>query len=83
MFLLRGFEFRHETVRDWEERFASLFAQQLRAKRQGKAGKSDMIVIPGRSQKCWNRKYNIESVTASPTASNKTIAVSNNVTIPC
>jgi len=25
---------------DWEERFASLFAQHLRAKRQGKAGKS-------------------------------------------
>ncbi len=38
-FLLRGFEFTHETVRDWEERFASLFAQQLRAKRQGKVGK--------------------------------------------
>ena len=40
IFLLRGFEFTHETVRDWEERFASLFAHHLRAKRQGKAGKS-------------------------------------------
>jgi putative transposase len=38
-FLLRGFEFTHETVRDWEERFAEMFAQQLRAKRQGKVGK--------------------------------------------
>jgi transposase-like protein len=38
-FLLRGFEFTHETVRDWEERFASIFAQQLRAKRKGKVGK--------------------------------------------
>ena len=38
MFLLRGFVFTHETVRDWEERFAPLFAQELRAKRQGKAG---------------------------------------------
>ncbi len=33
LFLLRGFEFTHETVRDWEERFAPVFAQQLRAKR--------------------------------------------------
>ncbi|MBD3885999.1 IS6 family transposase [Phormidium tenue FACHB-886] len=38
-FLLRGFKFTHETVRDWEERFALLFAQQLRGKRQGKVGK--------------------------------------------
>ncbi len=38
-FLLRGFEFTHETVRDWEERFAAIFAQQMRAKRQGKVGK--------------------------------------------
>jgi transposase-like protein len=39
-FLVRGFEFTHETVRDWEARFATIFAQQLRAKRHGKAGKS-------------------------------------------
>ena len=39
-FLLRGFEFTHETVRDWEARFAAIFAQQLRAKRYGQAGKS-------------------------------------------
>jgi len=32
-FLLRGFEFTHETVRDWEERFAPIFVDQLRAKR--------------------------------------------------
>lgn len=38
-FVLRGLEFTHETVRDWEERFASIFAQQLRAKRKGKVGK--------------------------------------------
>jgi transposase-like protein len=30
-FLLRGFEFTHETVRDWEARFAAIFAHQLRA----------------------------------------------------
>lgn len=40
MFLLRGFEFTHETVRDWEERFAPIFADQLRAKRKGKVGSS-------------------------------------------
>ncbi|MBD1870387.1 IS6 family transposase [Cyanobacteria bacterium FACHB-471] len=38
-FLLRGLEFMHETVRDWEERFTPIFTQQLRAKRKGKVGK--------------------------------------------
>ncbi len=36
----RGFEFTHETVRDWEARFAPIFAQELRAKREGKVGSS-------------------------------------------
>lgn len=40
MFLVRGFEFTHETVRDWEERFAPLLTEQLRARRRGKAGRS-------------------------------------------
>lgn len=39
-FLLRGFEFTHETVRDWEARFAPIFAQQLHALRKGKMGRS-------------------------------------------
>ncbi|WP_250126397.1 IS6 family transposase [Chroococcidiopsis sp. CCMEE 29] len=39
-FLLRGFEFTHETVRDWEARFAVIFANQLRAKRKGKVSDS-------------------------------------------
>lgn len=38
-FLLRGFKFTHETVRNWEERFAGIFSKQLRSKRQGKVGK--------------------------------------------
>lgn len=38
MFLERGFVFTHETVRDWEERFAPLIADQLRTKRRGQAG---------------------------------------------
>ena len=38
-FLVRGFECTHETVRDWEERFAPIFADELRAKRKGKVGK--------------------------------------------
>jgi putative transposase len=40
MFLVRGFEFTHEAVRDWEARFASLITEQLRARRRGKAGRS-------------------------------------------
>ena len=39
MFLLRGFEFTHEAVRDWEERFAPLLAEHIRRKRQGKPGR--------------------------------------------
>jgi putative transposase len=37
-FLMRDFEFTHETVRDWEERFAGVFQEELRAKRRGKIG---------------------------------------------
>jgi putative transposase len=40
MFLLRGYEFTHETVRDWEARFAPLLSGKLKAKRRGQAGKS-------------------------------------------
>jgi putative transposase len=37
--LLRGFEFTHEAVREWEERFAPLLADQIRRKRKGKVGR--------------------------------------------
>ena len=40
MFLTRGFTFTHETVREWEERFAPLLTAQLKAKRRGKAGRT-------------------------------------------
>jgi putative transposase len=40
MFLERGFKFTHETVRNWESRFAPLIADQLRSKRRGRAGRS-------------------------------------------
>jgi len=40
MFLERGFEFTHETVREWEARFAPLLAERLRSKRRGRAGRS-------------------------------------------
>ena len=39
MFLIRGYDFTYETVRDWEGRFASLLADHLRRKRKGKAGR--------------------------------------------
>ena len=40
MFLERGLTFTHETVREWERRFAPLIAKQLRTKRRGQAGPS-------------------------------------------
>ncbi|MEP7289658.1 MAG: IS6 family transposase [Chloroflexota bacterium] len=40
MFAVRGYEFSHETVRDWEARFAPLLTAHLRTKRRGQAGKS-------------------------------------------
>jgi len=40
MFLARGFVFTHETVRDWEARFAPLIADRLRGRRHGQAGTS-------------------------------------------
>src|SRR5258708_38816857 len=43
MFLARGFVFTHETVRDWEARFAPLITEQLRKKRCGQAGTSGYV----------------------------------------
>lgn len=40
MFLLRGYVFTHETVRDWEARFAPRISAQLKNRRRGQAGKS-------------------------------------------
>jgi transposase-like protein len=40
MLLQRGFEITHETVREWEFRFAPLLTEQLRGKRRGHAGAS-------------------------------------------
>ena len=39
MFLERGIVFTHEAAREWEERFAPLLAERLRARRRGKAGR--------------------------------------------
>ncbi len=40
LLLQRGFEVTHETVRAWEFRFAPRLADQLRARRRGRAGVS-------------------------------------------
>ena len=40
MMLERGFEFTHEAVRSWEERYAPLITQHLRRRRRGTLGKS-------------------------------------------
>jgi hypothetical protein len=39
-FLFRGFQFTHETVRNWEERFLPFFTEQIREKRRGKVEKT-------------------------------------------
>ena len=39
LFLIRGYEFSYETVRDWEARFAPLLADQVRRRRKGKVGR--------------------------------------------
>ncbi len=56
MFLERGFVFSHETVRDWEARFAPLLAEHLRAKRWGQAGRSwyvDETYVKVNGQWCY------------------------------
>jgi putative transposase len=40
MFLIRGYELSHETVRDWETRFAPLLVDQIRHRRKYKVGGS-------------------------------------------
>lgn len=40
MFLERGLSFTHETVRDWEARFAPLITELLRRRRRGATGPS-------------------------------------------
>jgi len=73
MFLTRGFSFTHEAGREWEERFAPLITERLRAKRRGKAGKKwhadeTYVKVDGR----WCYLYraidadgNLKSVTTS------------------
>ena len=56
LFLLRGWGFTHETVREWEERFTPVFADELRAKRKGKVGKIwhvDETYIKVKGQWCY------------------------------
>jgi transposase-like protein len=58
MFLERGCAFTHAAVRQWEARFAPLVADQLRAQRQGQAGRSwqvdaTYIQVSG----VWNYRY--------------------------
>ena len=40
LLLQRGFEVSHETIRNWEFRFAPMVSERLRAKRRGNAGPS-------------------------------------------
>ena len=56
LFLLRGFTFTHEAVREWEERFASLLANQLRRKRHVQVGRRwfvDETYVKVKGQWCY------------------------------
>src|SRR2546423_2428457 len=58
MFLVRGFAFTHEAVRDWEARYAPLITAQLGSKRRGKMGRSwyvDETYVKVRGQ--WHYLY--------------------------
>lgn len=46
MVLARGVVFTHEAVREWEARVAPLLADQVRATRQGQAGRSWYVDEP-------------------------------------
>lgn len=56
IFLERGFVFTHETVREWEARFAPLLAERLRTKRRGQAGRSwyvDETYVKVHGKRCY------------------------------
>src|SRR5260370_17505147 len=57
MFLARGFVSTHETLRDWEARFAPLIADQLRTRRRGQAGTSVKSQLPQDSELPHQRYY--------------------------
>jgi putative transposase len=40
MFLIRGFVFTYEAVRDWEAKLTPVLAEELRRSRKGKVGRS-------------------------------------------
>ena len=58
LFLERGFVFTHETVREWETRFAPLLTDRLRAKRRGQGGAKwhadeTYVRVDGRWRYCY------------------------------
>jgi putative transposase len=58
MFLIRGFVFSHEAVRDWEAKLTPALAEDLRRRRKGKIGRSwylDETYI--RVHGCWKYLY--------------------------
>src|SRR5690349_17301791 len=75
LFLVRGYAFTHEAVREWEARFAPLLSGQLKVKRRGQAGKSwyvdeTYIKIGGRWHYLYraiDREGNLVDTMLSPT----------------
>jgi transposase-like protein len=69
-FLVRGFEFTHEAVRDWEVRFAPLITEQLRSRRRGKAGRSWYV------DETVRHEAQYEHGARAPTASRRAVSLS-------
>ena len=56
LFLLRGFEFTHQAMQEWETRFACFLAEQLRRRRQGRVGRRwyvDETYLKVKGQWCY------------------------------
>lgn len=89
MFLMRWYEFTHDTVRDWEERFAPLLAEQARRKCQDKIGQRWFVDETDASSSsrwlgkdsCLRSEYKLSKPVSSP--SNQRIARPNFVYMEC
>jgi transposase-like protein len=51
MFLIRGFVFTYEAVRDWEAKLTPALAENLHRKRKGRVGRSSYTHVSGAVRK--------------------------------
>ena len=91
LLLQRGFEVSHETIRNWEFRFAPMVSERLRAKRRGHAGRSWYLDETQTSTQPTRRPFAGSSVarcctartSTSTTVSSRIIGHSSNATTRC